>query len=94
MKYFIRCDERQMTFKDFLHLLNESKSFRDSLLNTLATSEFATYRWEMKELTQETYHQPVEFIIVDEPGLYNIYEDTRSFRSKTMRVELEFLYNF
>ena len=76
-----------MTFKDFLHLLNESKPFRDSLLNTLATSEFATYRWEMKELTQETYHQPVEFIIVDEPGLSNIFEDTRSFRSKTIRVE-------
>ena len=87
VKYFIRCDERQMTFKDFLHLLNESKPFRDSLLNTLATSEFATYRWEMKELTQETYHQPVEFIIVDEPGLSNIFEDTRSFRSKTIRVE-------
>ena len=75
-----------MTFKDFIHLLNESKRFRDSLLNTLATSEFATYRWEMRELTQETYHQPVEFIIVDEPGLYDIYEDTQSFRSKTMRV--------
>ena len=83
-----------MTFKDFIHLLNESKRFRDSLLNILATSEFETYRWEMRELTQETYHRPVEFIIVDEPGLYDIYEDTQSFRSKTIRVELQNFLNF
>merc|ERR1712045_733541 len=33
----------------------------------------------MKVLTRETMKQPVEFIISDEPGLQDIYADTRSF---------------
>ena len=69
-----------MTFQQFLKLLVRSKKFRYSLLDTLLNSEFDTYRWEMKELTEQTFYQPVEFIITYEPGLYNIYEDLNAFK--------------
>ena len=69
-----------MTFRQFLRLLVRSKKFRYSLLDTLLNSEFDTYRWEMKELTEQTFYQPVEFIITYEPGLYNIYEDLNAFK--------------
>ena len=69
-----------MTFQQFLKLLVKSKNFRYSLLYELSNSDFDTYRWEMKVLTQQTFNQPVEFIITYEPGLFGIYEDVNAFK--------------
>lgn len=62
-------DERPVSFREALGLLESSASFRELLTGTLAGSDFRAFRWETPALAEGTAERPFEFVLVDAPDL-------------------------
>ena len=56
-------------FRQVLERLRSDHGFRDALIETLASSSFAAFRWETPALSSASAARPFEFVLVDSPEL-------------------------
>jgi hypothetical protein len=68
-RYLVRRDQGQLTIADMVRLLRDDAAFRGFLMETLAGSPMAAFRWEMPALTEASIGAPCEFVLHDAPRL-------------------------
>lgn len=68
-KYIIHQQEQQLSYLDFLTLLQQDEQFRSFFINLLAVVPFHSYQWETPPVTSSTVDQPFEFVIYNSPGI-------------------------
>lgn len=78
-KYKITCNERVINYKDWIECLKESTAFIEFFIETLKTSKYESYFWEVKPINKNTLNEDFEFVLLESKTLLKIEADYSSF---------------
>lgn len=65
----IEKENSPLSYKDVIHLWEQSESFRDYYIDLMLNSPFSAYRWETPQISLRNVDKPFEFVMLDSPGL-------------------------
>ncbi|WP_254510644.1 DUF6940 family protein [Anatilimnocola floriformis] len=68
-KYQLQIDGRDASFEQVIAAWQNDATFRTWFNQLLAAVPYPSFRWETPPVTQQTIHQPFEFVVHDSPGL-------------------------
>jgi len=79
-KYVIYRQEEQLSYTDFITLLEQEKPFRSFFINLLSGISFRSYQWETPPVSANSADRPFEFVIHNSPAI-DLPPDPDPFRS-------------
>ena len=79
-KYYLYKKDQQLSYVDFITLLQKDKQFRSFFIQTLSEIPYKAYRWETPPVTDSVKEQPFEFVVHDSPAI-DLPPDPAPFRS-------------
>ena len=74
-------DDKQLTFNELFTLFQHDRDFAVWYTDLLRRSPYAAYFWEHPPLTNSSFENGVEFVIIDAPTLDNMRPNAAAFRS-------------
>lgn len=72
-------NERIMSFTDWIVAMNSSDDFIKQFNQTLVSSDFEAFFWEVKPVNKTLLNQPFEFVIVKSNALNSVEANNSSF---------------
>lgn len=78
-KYIIYQRGNQLSYIDFITLLQQEEQFRSFFISLLSDITFHAYQWETPPVNSSTVNQPFEFVIQNSPGI-DLPPDPQPFR--------------
>lgn len=81
-RYRILDDGSSLSFRQLFELLNSSDDFADWYSDTLAAFETAAFNWEFPPLSNSTFDDDSEFVLIDAPLLARLPPDPTPFASQ------------
>lgn len=69
VKYVICQQDQQLSFSDFLGLLQHNQEFLSFYINLLKEIPFQAYHWETPPVTAATVDRPFAFVATNSPGI-------------------------
>lgn len=69
IKYHISQDDKDITFRQFIDLLQDDDTLRSFFINLLSEIPFRAYHWETPPVTKSTADQPFEFVVSRTPAI-------------------------
>ena len=80
VKYQVLKDKKILSFKEVIQYWKTDNEFSDFFSDTLASSDFSAFFWEMPPLKFSQLQLPFEFVLVQSKILANIPADINAFR--------------
>lgn len=68
-KYLLHNQGQQLSYIDFITLLQQDEQFRSFFISLLSNISFHAYQWETPPVTKGTKDQLFEFVVSDSPGI-------------------------
>ena len=81
-RYRIRDDSSCLSFRQLFDLLDSSEDFADWYSDTLAAFEAAAFYWELPPLSNSTFDDDAEFVLIDAPSLACLKPEPIPFESQ------------
>ena len=78
--------DSSIDFAKTMSLLQSNHDFRQKIINLLAQSPFAGYRWECPAVTQQTLDRPFEFMLIEDSYLARRRPDMGAFKQQFKNV--------
>ncbi len=69
IRFVIECDGSPASYLSVLGWWCHDAEFRLLFLNALRDAPYSAFRWETPSITKATASQPIEFVLLDSPGL-------------------------
>ena len=81
-RYRILDDSSCLSFRQLFDLLDSSEDFADWYSDTLAAFEAAAFYWELPPLSNSTFDDDAEFVLIDAPSLARLTPEPIPFASQ------------